>query len=133
METPAEVKDGATLRDYLAAERTFLAWMRTGLALMGFGFVVARFGLFLEEFRIVQPASHPSTHQFSLWSGTTLIVVGVALNLYSAWRHVRLLEDLKRGEIRHGGSSREAVMVAVFLAVVGLAMALYLTVTRALG
>ena len=79
METPAEVKDGATLRDYLAAERTFLAWIRTGLALMGFGFVVARFGLFLEELHIVQSASHPLPHRFSLWSGTTLIVVGVAL------------------------------------------------------
>ena len=125
--------DGATLRDYLAAERTFLAWIRTGLALMGFGFVVARFGLFLEELRIVQPASHPLPHRFSLWSGTTLILVGVVLNLYSAWRHVHLLEDLNSGEIRHRGSPKQAVIIAVFLAAVGLAMAVYLTVTRALG
>jgi hypothetical protein len=47
MDRPAETKQGANLRDYLAAERTFLAWIRTGIALMGCGFVVARFGLFL--------------------------------------------------------------------------------------
>jgi len=43
VDAPANAKQRADLRDYLAAERTFLAWIRTGLALMGFGFVVAAF------------------------------------------------------------------------------------------
>jgi putative membrane protein len=52
VEAPTEMRQGADLRDYLAAERTFLAWTCTGLALMGFGFVVARFGLFLQQLRL---------------------------------------------------------------------------------
>jgi putative membrane protein len=126
-------KEKASLSDYLAAERTFLAWIRTGLAFMGFGFVVARFGLFLEEFGLAQPNSARPSHQFSLWSGTALIAAGVAVNLYSAWRHVQLVADLNRGEFGQHRSTRQAVIVAVFLGVVGLAMAVYLTFIRTSG
>jgi uncharacterized protein (DUF302 family)/uncharacterized membrane protein YidH (DUF202 family) len=120
----------ANLSDFLAVERTFLAWMRTGLALMGFGFVVARFGLFLEEFHAALPGSAPSSHQFSLWSGTALIAVGVAVNLYSAWRHVGMVSALNRGETGDMHSARQAVIVAVILAAFGLAMAAFLTYTN---
>jgi putative membrane protein len=125
----------ADLRDYLAAERTVLAWIRTGLALMGFGFVVARFGLFLTEFELVQGASavqpHVQSHRFSLWSGTAMIVAGVAVNLYSAWSHAQLVAELNRGEIGRPRSPKVAVIVALFFALVGLAMAIYLTLIRA--
>jgi putative membrane protein len=120
----------ADLRDYLAAERTFLAWIRTGLALMGFGFVVARFGLFLAEFELVQGGSPGQSHRFSLWSGTTLIAAGIVVNLYSAWSHVRMVGELNRGEMTGPGSPKLGVVIAVFLALVGLAMAVYLTLIR---
>jgi putative membrane protein len=120
----------ASLSDFLAVERTFLAWIRTGLALMGFGFVVARFGLFLEEFHAALPSSAPPSHQFSLWSGTALIAFGVAVNLYSAWRHVHLVKALNRGEAGDTRSPRQAVTVALVLAAFGLAMAAYLTFLR---
>src|ERR1700675_638211 len=107
MDRPAAATEKATLRDYLAVERTFLAWIRTGLALMGFGFVVSRFGLFLAELRIALPQSGPPSHQFSLWSGTALIATGVVVNLYSAWRHVQLVEDLNRGLITRQHWSRQ--------------------------
>jgi putative membrane protein len=123
----------ASLNDFLAVERTFLAWIRTGLAMMGFGFVVARFGLFLEEFHAALPDSAPPSHQFSLWSGTALIASGVAVNLYSAWRHVHLIEALNRGEAGDTHSGRQAVIVALVLAAFGLAMAVYLTYLRASG
>ena len=126
-------KEKAALSDYLAVERTSLAWIRTGLALMGFGFVVARFGLFLEAFALARPGSVPPSHQFSLWSGTALIGVGVAVNLYSAWHHAHLVAELNRGEIAHTRSSKQAVIIALFLAVVGLTMAVYLTLIRATG
>jgi putative membrane protein len=121
---------GADLRDYLAAERTFLAWIRTGLALMGFGFVVARFGFFLTEFQFAQGGSAVESHGFSLWSGTALIAAGIGVNLYSAWSHVHLVAALNRGEIAVPRSSKLPVFVALFLALVGLAMATYLILLR---
>jgi uncharacterized protein (DUF302 family)/uncharacterized membrane protein YidH (DUF202 family) len=130
MDAPTETKQRADLRDYLAAERTFLAWIRTGLALMGFGFVVARFGLFLEQLRLIDHAAPASSYGVSLWFGTTLIAVGVAVNLSSAWRHVRLVRELDQGEARSSGSLTPTVATAVFLALVGLAMAIYLVSVR---
>jgi putative membrane protein len=126
---PPDGHGRAALSDYLAVERTSLAWIRTGLALMGFGFVVARFGLFLEAFQITQARPVTGSHRFSLWSGTALIGAGVAVNLYSAWRHSRLVEELNRGEAARP-SSRQAAMVAVFLALIGLAMGIYLVLIR---
>jgi putative membrane protein len=127
METPVGGKPAADVRDYLAEERTFLAWIRTGLALMGFGFVVARFGLFLEEIRIGQGVSAAPPHGFSLWFGTAFIAAGVALLLWSIRRHLRLVGALNRGQLADHRVSQPAVMLALFLALVGVAMALYLS------
>jgi uncharacterized protein (DUF302 family)/uncharacterized membrane protein YidH (DUF202 family) len=118
------------LRDYLAAERTLLAWIRTGLALMGFGFVVARFGLFLQEFQTIQHAPATQRSGPSLWFGTALIVVGVLVNLFAAWHHARLTRALDHGERSHSRSSLQPIAIALFLALVGLAMAIYLVSVR---
>lgn len=125
-----EAGQRADLRDYLAAERTFLAWIRTGLALMGFGFVVARFGLFLQQLQISQLAGQGSSSGLSLWFGTTLITVGVIVNLASAWRHVRLVRQLDQGKPECARSLTLSVATAIFLALVGLAMAIYLISVR---
>src|SRR5580692_9138718 len=100
MEGPAEGRPQAALSDYLAAERTLLAWIRTGLALMGFGFVVARFGLFLQQLQAVQRATVPP-YGLSLWFGTALIAVGVFVNIFAGWHHLRLVRDLDRGRTEH--------------------------------
>jgi uncharacterized protein (DUF302 family)/uncharacterized membrane protein YidH (DUF202 family) len=130
MGTTTEIRQGADLRDYLAAERTFLAWIRTGLALMGFGFVVARFGLFLQQLRLIDHAPSALSYGVSLWFGTLLIAVGVVVNLSSAWRHVRLVRELDQGETACSRSLTQAVATALFLALVGLAMAIYLVSVR---
>lgn len=118
--------------DYLAAERTFLAWIRTGLALMGFGFVVARFGLFLRALQVNQPNLQVGPYGPSFWFGTALIILGVLVNLVCAWNHVRLVQALNRGASDFNRPSFLAIAVALMLAVLGLAMAIYLVTVRIL-
>lgn len=109
-------------RVYLAAERTFLAWIRTGLALMGFGFVVARFGLFLRELSAMRPDLHIKSSEFSVGTGTALILIGVVTHVVSALRHLRLIDELKRGSDTIARPSYAAIAIAVILATLGAAM-----------
>jgi uncharacterized protein (DUF302 family)/uncharacterized membrane protein YidH (DUF202 family) len=112
--------------DYLAAERTFLAWIRTGLALMGFGFVVARFGLFLRMLQVGQPTLPPESYGLSVWLGTTLIIVGVIVNIWAVRHHLHLIDDLNRGGSAYKRPSSLAIVVALILAAIGAVMAIYL-------
>ncbi|MEO7143944.1 MAG: DUF202 domain-containing protein [Bryobacteraceae bacterium] len=115
---------------YLSAERTLLAWIRTGLAMMGFGFVVARFGLFLQE---IQPLGHsaPSkSFHASLWFGTGLVLMGALVNISAALHHVRTIRELREGTWDVNRPSRAGIIVAVVLALGGLAVALYLMAVR---
>lgn len=130
MEKPVISTQKAVLSDYLAAERTFLAWMRTGLALMGFGFVVARFGLFLQQMQAFHVAAPQRSNGLSLWFGTALIAAGVILNVFAGFHHLNLIRTLDSGEIPRSHPTAQALALAIFLAMVGLAMAIYLVSIR---
>lgn len=112
-------------RIYFAAERTLLAWLRTGLAMMGFGFVVARFGLFLRELAAARGESPADVGGGSLWAGTALVLLGVAVNVYAAIEHRRFAARFQRGETEMH-DPRFALIIASVLAAVGFAMAVYL-------
>ena len=124
------VETQATPRDYLAVERTFLAWIRTGLALMGLGFVLARFGIFLQEFTLMRPDAAMKSFGLSRVFGTGLILLGVSLSLISLWRYLRQIQDLREGKDTISRPSRLAISAAILLAVLGVAMAIYLIWTK---
>jgi uncharacterized protein (DUF302 family)/uncharacterized membrane protein YidH (DUF202 family) len=120
----------ATPRDFLAVERTFLAWIRTGLALMGLGFVLARFGIFLREFSLNRPNLSSQSYGLSLWFGTALIFLGVLVCLLSLVRYRRLLQQLQQPGALLSNPSALAITVALVLAILGVAMAVYLISVR---
>src|SRR5260370_5715922 len=123
----------ATPRDFLAVERTFLGWIRTGLALMGLGFVVAGFVIFLREFNLNQPNLPPQSFGLSLWFGTALIFLGVLVCLLSLVRYRRLLQQVQQPEAFLARPSTLAISVALVLAILGVAMAIYLISVRPIG
>jgi putative membrane protein len=124
MDTQIKGKPVADLRDYLAEERTFLAWIRTGIALMAFGLVLAHFGISADQ--PTQRAFGVEPHELSLWFGAALIAVGVTVNLSSAWRYMRLISQLNRGQFVPRCVSKQGVALATFLALLGMLMAIYL-------
>ena len=110
-----------------AIERTLLAWVRTGLALMGFGFVVARFGLFLHEIEAVRQNALPKASTgLSLWIGTALILLGVLVNLLVPAEHLRLMRQIQSVPPYGVRSWLLGVGVSLVLAMLGIAMAVYL-------
>src|SRR5437870_4590175 len=115
-------------RIYFAAERTLLAWVRTGLAMMGFGFVVARFGLFLRELAAMRDVSPQHRSGLSLWVGTTLVILGFAVNVAAAIKHWYTVRRLERGQLLRFRPWSLGIVVALLLGLFGLLTATYLLV-----
>jgi putative membrane protein len=110
----------------MAAERTLLAWVRTSLAMMGFGFVVARFGLFLRELAATTGRHVTAGRGYSLWIGVGLVLAGVWVLVASALHYRRYARALDAGA--HGPPPKMmfGIAVALVLAALGIAMAIYL-------
>ena len=117
-------------RVYFAAERTFLAWIRTGLGLIGIGFAVSRFGLFLRQISATESHLPTRTSGLSTWSGVALVALGVIVTLTAALRHVQLIRQLSDGTWQPGRISRDALLLGLVLAAIGIGMAIYLLLVR---
>ena len=122
--TPTQVAHPKDPRVQLAAERTFLAWVRTGLAMMAFGFVVARFAVYMQTFS-QQPATEP-TGMYPTWIGLGLVLLGVITELVAGIEYTRYCRSVVgRQRIPHF-SWLFAMFTAIVLALLGIAIALYL-------
>jgi putative membrane protein len=118
-------------RVFFAAERTLLAWVRTGLTIMAFGFVVARFGLFLRLLAAQQPGvvDHlDAHHDVSNLVGILLVVVGIACMVLGAIQHRTYVATLPPADIPRSHSAIYPVTLSLFLAALGIVLAVYLAV-----
>jgi putative membrane protein len=118
-------------RVFFAAERTLLAWVRTGLTIMAFGFVVARFGLFLRLLAAQHLASAPAAqppHDLSNVVGIGLVIVGTACMILGAYQHRSYVATLPHGDIPRSHSAVYPISLALFLAILGVVLAVYLAV-----
>jgi putative membrane protein len=116
-------------RVFFAAERTLLAWVRTGLTIMAFGFVVARFGLFLrllaaQHVAVAMPTA--SRTDFSNLAGIALVLVGTACMLLGAAQHRSYVATLPPADVPRSHAPIYPILLALFLAALGLALAAYL-------
>ncbi|MBA4107225.1 MAG: hypothetical protein C0485_15885 [Pirellula sp.] len=115
--------EGDDPRVYFAAERTLLAWIRTGLAVIGLGFVVSRFGLFL---RLMRDVPNAAPHAGSTWIGVGLVLLGSASIGLAAWQHLQFSRGLKAAGLPRPSAMRWSATFAAIIAMIGLALALYL-------
>jgi putative membrane protein len=63
----------------------------------------------------------------SLWFGAALIAIGATVNLFSAQRFTRLVRKLNRDLFADRSLSKQGMIVALFLALLGIVMTIYLT------
>jgi putative membrane protein len=88
---------------------------------------VARFGLFLHEIEAVRQNAMPKASTgLSLWIGTALILLGVLVNLLVSAEHLRLMRQIQSVPPYGLRSWLLGVGVSLVLAMLGIAMAVYL-------
>jgi putative membrane protein len=97
---------------------------------MGVGFAVSRFGLFLREMRASELHTPAHSTGLSVISGVALVALGVIVNLAAVANHLRTVRALKDGSWEPGQVSRNAVVLAVLLAVLGAGMGVWLLLLR---
>ena len=109
----------AKFRTQLALDRTTLAWIRTALTMATFGFGTVGF------FRSLRQASPtPESvrlHATAIRFGAGLIVLGIAAVVLSGIGHWVALRRLRRNEVPVLARWPLSVILAMLLAVVGLA------------
>ena len=112
-------------------ETMLLTWVRTAISFIGFGFVTARFGFFLKQIAAVgeiRVANHPRIAFLNTLAGTLMISLGVLILIAGILGHRRTIDRLDRGELDVAGKWSMGVLISIALAVIGTAMAIYLSI-----
>ena len=105
------------------------AWHRAALLTISLLGLVAH-TLYLSNLaNAAQSAPLSSPAEWLLLAAWVLVIVylGAIVNLLSARRFMRLVGDLNRDQFADRSLSRQGVIVACFLALLGIAMTIYLT------
>jgi len=115
--------------DHAANERTFLAWVRTSIAVTAFGFLVERFDLFLTlaASTALDRRITVSRPEFGRIAGLVLIVAGVAMVVLASVRFVKTAKEIDDARTMPGTGSRLDIALTALLAVLGIALFLYLS------
>jgi putative membrane protein len=98
--------------------------------LIGIGFAVSRFGLFFRQLSASESRLPTRATGLSVWSGVTLVGLGVIVILSSVLRHFQLIRELKSGTWIPGRVSRDAVVLGLLLAGAGIGMCVYLVLVH---
>ena len=116
-------------RVFFAAERTLLAWTRTSLTLLAFGFMVERFGLFLMLLQMQKgtlPLDAGLERGLSYWLGLAFMLLGSLGAATSVLQYRKVLRTLKPVEIPEGYRVWLGALVNLTVALLGIALTLYL-------
>ena len=116
-------------RVFFAAERTLLAWTRTSLTLLAFGFMVERFGLFLLLIQMQKGTLSLDAgieRGLSYWLGIAFMLLGSVGAAASVVQYRKVLHTLKPVEIPHGYRVHMGAVVNLSVALLGIALTLYL-------
>ena len=97
-----------------------MAWSRTAAGLMAFGFVIDRTAMLV-------PRAGASA-ALALWIGVAFVLLGVTLSVLSIVQYRRAVASLRPVEIPPGYWVNLSVYASALIGVLGVALALYLTV-----
>ena len=111
-------------RVFFAAERTLMAWNRTGLTLMAFGFVIERFDLFVNMLAKLPISS--LDRGVSFWLGLAFILLGAVSSAAAIVQYRTTLKTLRPIEIPAGYWVHMGALTNGVVALLGLALTLYL-------
>ena len=115
-------------RVFFAAERTLLAWNRTSLTLTAFGFVIERFGLFLH---LLLPKQLGAAGKgVSFWVGFAFVMLGAYCASSATTQYRKVLKTLKPVEIPEGYNVHAGVITNMVVALLGVALVIYLFFTQ---
>ncbi len=118
-------------RIFFAAERTLLAWVRTGITIMALGFVISRFGLFVQLIALQSKrANIPPNISFSAVLGAIFIIVGALTIFFAAIQQKRFIATLPIADLPSRYSNNFAVLLSLFIGILGMVLAGYLLVTE---
>lgn len=116
--------------DHAANERTYLAWIRTAIALMGFGFVIEKFNLFLRYLgRAVPEVAAPRHTHVAEGAGLAMMVIGLALVLFSTWAFVRNLRLIDTPKSMAYQAKLPNLLLGAVVAALGVVLIIYVAFT----